>query len=102
VGYARQPRTINKKQLADLIGFHLHSALLPLWRNEELNAHLNRLHKLKKLPLTLEELTEKVESLEREIKNIQNALISVSKSFSKPRFDDPFDDPFDLDGQVPF
>jgi hypothetical protein len=91
VGYAKRTASINTHQLASLISFHLRAALFPLWRNEELNVQLTELAKLKKPPLTLEELTEEVNSLQAEIKKIHRAFNSVSETFSNSRSRNRFD-----------
>jgi hypothetical protein len=83
--YTNQVSDMNTDQLEGLISFHLRSALLPLWRKEELNAQLNRLHKLKKPTPTLEELTEQVNSLRLGLEKIQRVFDSCSRSFLEQR-----------------
>jgi hypothetical protein len=79
--YTNQASNMNTDQLEGLISFHLRSVLLPLWRKKELNAQLNRLHKLKKPTPTLEELTEQVNSLRLGLEKIQRVFDSCSRSF---------------------
>ncbi len=75
---------MNTAQLVSSTSFHLRSALLPLWRNEEFSAQLNRLHELKPTP-TLEELTEQVNSLLLGLEEIQRMFDSCSRSLLEKR-----------------